>query len=130
MLGKFGAAIYRGLFWTYERGTWQYDVMVALILAFIFLTPRTLFHDQPNVQPNLPQASGVVLVSSNDHEKVYQLRAALLELEEDAKAEEAIRKGVERVLKTHIGKAVRITQIKPEMDARGEVVSYAVWVQE
>src|SRR3972149_11312843 len=98
MLGKFGAAIYRGLFWPYERGTWQYDVMVALILAFIFLTPRAWFHDQPHVQPNLPQlssqaspqASGVVLVSSNDHEKVYQLRAALLELEEDAKAEEAI----------------------------------------
>ena len=126
MLGKLGSAIYRGLFWTYERGTWQYDVMVALILAFIFLTPRTWFHDQPD----LPQASGVVLLSSNDHEKVYQLRAALLELEEDAKAEEAIRKGVERVLKTHIGKAVQITQIKPEMDARGEVVSYAVWVQE
>ena len=96
------------------------------------------FHDQPHVQPNLPQlssqaspqASGVVLVSSNDHEKVYQLRAALLELEEDAKAEEAIRKGVERVLRMHIGKAVQITQIKPEMDARGQVVSYAVWVQE
>ena len=142
MLGKLGAAVYRGLFWTYERGTWQYDVMVALILAFIFLTPRAWFHDRPSLaqasqqasaqaSPQAsPQASGVVLLSSNDHEKVYQLRAALLELEEDAKAEDAVRKGVERVLQTHIGKSVQITQIKPEMDARGQVVSYAVWVQE
>jgi CDP-diacylglycerol--glycerol-3-phosphate 3-phosphatidyltransferase len=35
--------IWRGLFWTYERGSWQYDVMVILILAFIWLTsPRWL----------------------------------------------------------------------------------------
>src|SRR3989304_5864686 len=126
MLGSPQAAKKPGLFLTYWLGTWLSNVRVALILAFIFLTPRTWFHDQPDP----PQASGVVLLSSNDHEKVYQLRAALLELEEDAKAEEAIRKGVERVLKTNIGKAVRITPIKPEMDARGQVVSYAVWVQE
>jgi CDP-diacylglycerol--glycerol-3-phosphate 3-phosphatidyltransferase len=31
--------VWRGLFWTYERASWQYDVMVILILAFIWLTP-------------------------------------------------------------------------------------------
>jgi len=31
------------LFWTYERGSWQYDVICAVILAFIFLTPSTIF---------------------------------------------------------------------------------------
>lgn len=31
------------LIWYYERGSWQYDVMVILILAFIFLTPRSFF---------------------------------------------------------------------------------------
>src|SRR3989337_2238127 len=58
MLRKLVSAIYRGLFWTYERGTWQYDIMVALILLFIFLTPRGWFHDQPHP----PEASGVVLL--------------------------------------------------------------------
>ncbi len=33
----------RVIFWTYERGGWQYDIISALILAFIFLTPRTVF---------------------------------------------------------------------------------------
>ncbi|MBI4456523.1 MAG: hypothetical protein HY644_11570 [Acidobacteria bacterium] len=28
------------LMWSYARGTWQYDVMCALIIAFIVLTPR------------------------------------------------------------------------------------------
>lgn len=122
MFRRICAAIYRGLFWTYERGTWQYDIMVALILGFIFLTPRAWFNDQPKP----PGVSGVVLVSANDHEKVYQLQAALI----DAKADEAIRTGVERIIQSYVGKSVHITQIKPETDARGEVVSYAVWVRE
>jgi hypothetical protein len=27
------------LYWTHERATWQYDIVVALILAFVWLTP-------------------------------------------------------------------------------------------
>lgn len=29
--------------WSYDRGTIQYDIICALILAFIFLTPRSCF---------------------------------------------------------------------------------------
>ena len=29
--------------WAYERGTIQYDIICALILAFIFLVPRSCF---------------------------------------------------------------------------------------
>ncbi len=29
--------------WNYERGTWQYDVFCLLIIAFIFLTPKSWF---------------------------------------------------------------------------------------
>ena len=31
------------LFWTYDRGSWQYDVLCGLILVFIFLTPKVVF---------------------------------------------------------------------------------------
>ncbi len=31
------------LIWTYERGTLQYDIICALILAFIFFVPRSCF---------------------------------------------------------------------------------------
>lgn len=30
--------------WSYERGTWQYDLFCLLIVAFIFLTPKTWFN--------------------------------------------------------------------------------------
>jgi hypothetical protein len=31
------------LFWSYERGSLQYDLMCVLILAFIFLSPNRFF---------------------------------------------------------------------------------------
>ena len=53
----------RFLLWDFKRGSWQYDVMCALILGFIFMTPRYIFHDQPrpaNVQM-LPGEPGTAL---------------------------------------------------------------------
>jgi CDP-diacylglycerol--glycerol-3-phosphate 3-phosphatidyltransferase len=32
-------AFWHSFYWTFERATWQYDVMVILILAFVWLTP-------------------------------------------------------------------------------------------
>ena len=31
------------IFWSYGRTTWQYDVLCALIVAFVFLTPISWF---------------------------------------------------------------------------------------
>jgi hypothetical protein len=43
-------AIWNALYWTHERATWQYDLMVAAILAFVWLTPPDWLRD--------PTASG------------------------------------------------------------------------
>jgi hypothetical protein len=32
-------ALWNVLYWTHERATWQYDLMVIAILAFVWLTP-------------------------------------------------------------------------------------------
>ena len=45
-------------YWTYSRGSFNYDVMVTLILAFIFITPLVWdFGDQPAVPPRIPEIS-------------------------------------------------------------------------
>lgn len=36
-------AVGRVIFWRYQRGSWQYDIACAVILAFIFLTPKSVF---------------------------------------------------------------------------------------
>jgi hypothetical protein len=41
------SALKRFVLWDYARASWQYDIIVALILAFIFLTPHDIFRDQP-----------------------------------------------------------------------------------
>jgi len=122
MLRKLGMAIYRGIFWTYERGTWQYDVMVALILGFIFLSPRGWFHDRPAEAT----AADVVMISSTPAETVYQMRATLI----DAAASETVEQVARRVLSAHTGKPLRITRIVPNKDSSGQVTSYAVSVHE
>lgn len=43
MLGYFFRIFKRLLLWGYARNTWQYDVLCACILAFIFLTPQRWF---------------------------------------------------------------------------------------
>jgi hypothetical protein len=37
--------VWRAFFWTYERATWQYDLMVVAILAFVWLTPPSWLGD-------------------------------------------------------------------------------------
>jgi hypothetical protein len=45
--------IWNALFWTYERATWQYDLMVITILAFIWLTPPSWLNDPMATGPGL-----------------------------------------------------------------------------
>ena len=124
MFRKLGAAIYRGFFWTYERGTWQYDIMVILILAFVFLTPRHWFRDQPTVSPAI---SDVVLLRNEAAGQVYRLRASLLDVQSD----DTVVQSARRVLRTVTGKPVEVTRIEAvERDAQGQVISYAVWIRE
>jgi CDP-diacylglycerol--glycerol-3-phosphate 3-phosphatidyltransferase len=40
-----GIILWRAAFWTYDRATWQYDIMVIAILAFMWLTPPAWLGD-------------------------------------------------------------------------------------
>jgi hypothetical protein len=46
-------ALKKFLFWSYDRGSWQYDVLCGVILAFIFFAPNSVFHsaDGSNAAP-------------------------------------------------------------------------------
>lgn len=53
------------LFWSYERGSWQYDVMCVLILAFIFLSPNTIFHSSTST-PVIARGAEIGQIDPND----------------------------------------------------------------
>ena len=69
------------LFWTYERGSFHYDVMVTLILLFIFVAPRFIdFKDQP--AGNLPHRVQTVSVEGRQ-EIVYEVEASQVDAQDD-----------------------------------------------
>ena len=67
----------RDRFWTYPRGSFHYDVMVTLILAFLFLSPRLInYRDRPqetltSTRDILVRANGTNAVSYT-HLDVYK----------------------------------------------------------
>jgi hypothetical protein len=78
----------RFILWDFPRGSWQYDVMVAIILAFLFVTPRTWFRDQPRIPKGiamLPPENGSspfwidkeLLVATPESQRVVRLTEVL-----------------------------------------------------
>jgi hypothetical protein len=57
------------LFWSYERGSWQYDIMCVLILAFIFLSPNRIFQSRVSPAPITVRAAEIGLVDATNLEQ-------------------------------------------------------------
>jgi hypothetical protein len=72
-----GQILNRIFFWSYERGSWQYDVAVILIVLFVLATPTHWFHDQPQV--SLPfNSARVERLSKSGEDEVYRVDARVL----------------------------------------------------
>jgi hypothetical protein len=121
----------RIFFWTYERGVWQYDLAVILILIFVLLTPSHWFHDQPNraSADSSITSRQVLLLSSEDKKQIYQVDSRLLALPERIPALEnelhiALQKSLPEL---HNGR-FSIAKIEAVRDEQGIVVAYRVEV--
>jgi hypothetical protein len=107
------SAIKRFLFWDYPRAGWQYDVMVGLILAFIFLTPREWFRDQP-------RANSIVMLPSEHGETVFWMDAEQLSnTAESARVAQAT-----ALLQTRTGKKYHVARLEPIVDSEQEIKGF------
>lgn len=110
------------IFWSYERGSIQYDVMVTLILLFIFVTPHFYnFGDRPNPM----QLSQVMVDTDGKGNMVYQIRAS----DVDRRASEeggATDSAIEDVLQPIAG-TVMIDHFVSVPGPDGKPVAYKVW---
>lgn len=122
-MNAIGRTIRDFVLWSYERGTVQYDVMVTIILLFIFLAPyRINFKDKP-VQHN-PNAAGVTINSDGKGGFIYQIEGAAVSAQEDG----AVRVELLKIIEPISGE-VTITKVVPLKDGAGHVLTYKVWVQ-
>ena len=113
------------LFWSYERGTIQYDVMVTIILLFVFLSPRLInFKDKP-VEHN-PHRTGVAVVPDGQGGLIYQIEAAAVG-QAVGNDDSVIRGELLQIIEPISGE-VSITKVESVRDGSGRVLSYKVWV--
>ena len=64
-------------FWNYSRTSWQWDVLCVLILAFIFLTPKSWFISHPPIQTARIMVADVVDKRKDSPEVVNQAKLLL-----------------------------------------------------
>jgi len=106
-------------FWTYERGSFHYDVMVTLILAFIFLTPRIWnYGDRPQEEKLAP--GSVIVKTTAPGDFVYEIPAA--QIHTDAPLDAQIQQSVQS-----ISGAVVIDCYEAVREPHGKIKSYRVW---
>ena len=106
----------RLLFWDFPRTSWQWDIIVTLILAFIFLTPRDVFRDQPRA------ASIQMLPAQQGYLIEPKLLANVAEADQPRKATEL----VNQHFKTH----TTILRVEPVLDeGESEITGYMAYTK-
>ena len=112
------SGIKRFLLWDYPRASWQYDVMVAIILAFIFLTPRDAFFDWPRARDltRLPSEAGA---------NVFWVDPNLLE----AIPEPERGSRVQQLLRSRYGKRENVIRVEPIFGDEREIKGYMAFTK-
>ena len=110
------------IWWTYPRGSFHYDVMVTLILLFIFVAPRFVnFADKP--AERLPRPRSVLVMPDGENGFIFRVDAR----DVTGDSPTAIQASLVRVLEPIAGN-FKIDHWKPEPDTHGNLVVYEVWV--
>ena len=120
MLGRIWASVRPAIFWGYRRGSWQYDVIVAVILAFVFLVPKSVFNDRPSeaVVHEIDQPSHAT--------RVFWIDPGALGRANPEGAESSL----QELLRSKGGEKLRIVRTEPARDAAGNVRAYLVYVEQ
>ncbi len=118
----------RTFFWSYERGTWQYDLAVIVILIFVLGTPPRWFRDHPQVGlPTSPNQVELVAGAENDPQQTYRIDARVLAPPEQTPA---LQSDLHNALKKALPKLrdgrFSILKIDPVRDEDGNVIAYQV----
>jgi hypothetical protein len=107
----------RFILWDFPRASWQYDVMVGIILAFIFLTPRDWFRDQPRI----PNASSIAMLPSENGSLVFFVDRELLA----GIPENQLVERLTQVLRTRTSNhRLAVTRVEPILNSEGELQGY------
>jgi len=112
----------RFIFWDYPRASWQYDVIVGIILVFVLATPRAWFRDQPRT----PLISSIAMLPAEHGSNVYWIEPELLA---DLPKDQQTQKVSELITKLTHQKQVTVTRVETIADSDGETKGYMVFAK-
>ena len=122
---KIKLGVLRTVFWAYERGSWQYDLLVIAVLAFIFLSPRGWFNDRPTLElTDLRHQQGFVEMGHGKQGWRYLVDARLVESYTGSNPEDAI----QVILSRQLHQPFSVMSIVPIADKNKVVLGYTVLV--
>lgn len=133
-MGTIWRGVARTVFWSYERGSWPYDLMVIAIVLFVLLTPRRWFHDQPQ-SVALPSVDvQLIAEDAGSQTRTYRVDANLLP---PAKRTPKPTPELERETHNILGRTVddlkghtfQVRRIEPVRGEDGTVIYYDVSVK-
>ena len=121
-----GQIIGRIFFWSYERGTWQYDIAVILIVVFVLATPLKWFRDQPQV--GMPvNSTQVELLSKSGEKEIYKVDARVLAPPERTPAlQNDLHNALQKASPALRDGRFSIGRIEPIRSGDGTVIAYQV----
>ncbi len=110
------------LFWTYERGSFHYDVMVTLVLLFLFIAPHVInFHDRPEDHPVVGRE--VLVHVGKGRAFTFQVAA-----DQVPDTKDAARLRAELIASiAPVAGQVDVERWQALKDASGKVTAYKVW---
>ena len=119
-MGKVGQTIKGYIWWMYPRGSVHYDVMVTLILAFIFLAPVWInFRDKPiERSPNQTE----VVVKPNGTGFIYTVDARTIQPGSDDEVRDELLRAIEPV-----AGEIGIDRYEVVRDDKRNIIAYKVW---
>jgi hypothetical protein len=111
----------RFVLWDYPRASWQYDLMVGIIVAFIFFTPRAWFRDQPRI----PNANSIFFLRKENGQSKYWVPAGLVA----GVSESQIPVTVTPLLQTLGDHHLMVTKVERVLDSEDEPLGYTVFTR-
>lgn len=112
---KFFGVVKSIILWSYERGSWQYDLLCIVILAFIFLTPNYIFDRRLNADP----AHGAMQT-----ERTYVNANELA----TGKPTTNIRDLLADVVSRRFQRDIIVRRVEVDADPDGTIRGYRVWL--
>jgi len=112
-------------FWTHQRGSFHYDVMVTLILAFIFITPHLWqYGDKPVRDAGL--AGPTLVIGDGDHGLIVTVPYKDVYVDLSA-SDWHVRRALHQAIEPVTGDAVAVVKWETTNYVGGKPTAWKVW---